>query len=104
MNCQAADGPFRLDPIPTELWDMARMIEELRADDQTIRKWVREGKLPRPTLRRGGRAYWDPADVEPFRRRRLHRIGAEKTERPSGRRSRRPLVTHNTLNGELKRT
>jgi len=76
MNSQAADGPFRLDPIPTRLWDMARMIEELRADDQTIRRWVREGgELPRPTLRRGGRALWDQADVKPFRRRWLRRIG-----------------------------
>jgi hypothetical protein len=77
MNSQAADGPFRLDSLSTELWSMARMIEELRADDQTVRRWVREGKLPRPTLRRGGRAFWSPAEVEPFRRRRLHRIGAE---------------------------
>lgn len=77
MNSQAADGSFRLDPIPPELWDMARMIEELRADDQTIRRWIREGKLPGPTLRRGGRAFWDPAKVEPYRSKRLHRIGAE---------------------------
>ena len=77
MKSQAADGPFRLDSPPTRLWDMARMIEELRADDQTIRRWVREGRTPSATLRRGSRAFWDPADVEPFRRRRLHRIGAE---------------------------
>ena len=63
MNSQAADGPFRLDPLPPELWDMARVIEELRADDQTVLRWVRERKLPGPCLRRGGRAYWDPADV-----------------------------------------
>ena len=56
---------------------MARWNAELRADDQTIRRWVREGKLSGPTLRRGGRALWDPADVESFRRKRLHRIGAE---------------------------
>ena len=76
MNTRSADGPFRLESVPTELWDMARMIDELRADDQTIRRWVREGVLPPPSLRRRGRAYWNPADVEPFRRRRLRRIGA----------------------------
>jgi MerR HTH family regulatory protein len=69
--------PYRLGAPSNAVWDMARVIEELRADDQTIRRWVREGKLPGPTLRRRGRALWDPADVEPFRRRRLHRIGAE---------------------------
>jgi hypothetical protein len=77
MKSQAADGPFSLNSLPTELWDIARMVEELRADDQTIRRWVREKRLPGPILRRGGRAFWDPADVESFRRSRLHRIGAE---------------------------
>jgi hypothetical protein len=77
MNTQAADGPFCLNPHPTELWDMVRMGKELRADDQTIRKWVREKRLPGPCLRRGGRALWSPTDVEPFRQRRLHRIGVE---------------------------
>jgi predicted site-specific integrase-resolvase len=56
---------------------MARVFEELGADNQTIRRWVREGKLPRPTLRRGGRGFWDPAGVEPYRSKRLHHIGAE---------------------------
>jgi hypothetical protein len=69
--------PYRLAAPSNELWDMARMTEEFRADDQTVRRWVREGRLPGPTLRRGGRAFWDPADVTPFRDRRLHRIGAE---------------------------
>jgi hypothetical protein len=77
MNGQATNEPFSLVPVPTDLWDMPRMIEELRADDQTIRRWVRERVLPSPSLRRRGRAYWNPADVEPFRRRRLRRIGAE---------------------------
>jgi hypothetical protein len=76
MNNRPADGPFRLESVPCELWGMVRMTDELRADDQTIRRWVREGVLPPPSLRRRGRAYWTPADVEPFRRRRLHRIGA----------------------------
>jgi DNA-binding transcriptional MerR regulator len=76
MNSQTANGPFRLESVPATLWDMARMTEELRADDQTIRRWVREGVLPPPSLRRVGRAYWSPADVEPFRRKRLRRIGA----------------------------
>jgi hypothetical protein len=78
MDTQAADGSFRLDPHPTEMWSMARMTKELRADDQTVLRWVREGRLPGPCLRRGGRAYWDPTDVTPFRQRRLHRIGAEE--------------------------
>lgn len=56
MNSQAADGPFRLDSLPTKLWGMAQMTQELRADDQTIRRWVPGGELPGPTLRRGGRA------------------------------------------------
>jgi hypothetical protein len=76
MNTPPADGTFRLESVPCQLWDMARMTDELRADDQTIRRWVREGVLPPPSLRRRGRAYWNPADVEPFRRRRLRRIGA----------------------------
>jgi len=77
MSNHPTDGPFRLEPLSDNLWEMARLTRELRADDQTIRRWVREGKLPGPTLRREGRALWDPADVEPFRRRRLHRIGAD---------------------------
>jgi hypothetical protein len=72
-----ADGPVRLEPLPDRLWGMARMVQELRADDQTIRRWVREERLPGPCLRRKGRAYWDPAAVEFFRRQRLRRIGAE---------------------------
>jgi hypothetical protein len=70
--------PHRLVALPIELWSMARIEAELRADGQTIRRWIREKRLPGPCLRRGGRAYWDPADVAPFRQRRLHRIGAEK--------------------------
>jgi hypothetical protein len=77
MATQQDDGPFRLDSLPGELWGMARMVQELRADDQTVRRWVREGCLPGPALRRNGRAYWDPADVDSFLRKRLHRIGAE---------------------------
>ena len=77
MATQYDDGPVRLNSLPGELWGMARMIDELRADDQTVRRWVREGCLPRPCLRRNGRSFWDPADVEHFRRTRLRRIGAE---------------------------
>jgi hypothetical protein len=80
MPTQLADGPFRLFPPPGELWDMARMIDEVRADDQTVRRWVREGRLPGPCLRRNGRTYWDPADVESFRRKRLRHIGDEMGE------------------------
>jgi hypothetical protein len=80
MAIQQADEPFRLSALPDKLWGMARMIDALRADDQTIRRWVREGCLPGPCLRRNGRPYWDPADVESFRRKRLHRIGAETGE------------------------
>jgi len=78
MTTRPADEPFRLSPLSGELWDMARMIDELRAEDQTIRRWVRERRLPGPCLRRNGRAYWNPAEVDSFRRKRLHRIGAEK--------------------------
>jgi hypothetical protein len=77
MPAQPDDEPFRLSPLPNELWDMTRMIDELRADNQTIRRWVREGRLPGPCLRRNGRALWNPADVASFRRNRLRRIGAE---------------------------
>jgi hypothetical protein len=77
MPTRHEDEPFRLSPLPDLLWDMARMVDELRADDQTIRRWVREGHLPRPCFRRNGRSFWDPADVERFRRTRLRRIGAE---------------------------
>ena len=80
MATHQADKPFRLDSVPDGLWDMAQMILELRADDQTIRRWVRERRLPGPILRRGGRAYWSPADVHFFRRQRLRRIGAEMGE------------------------
>jgi Excisionase-like protein len=77
MPTRPDDGPFRLSSLPEQLWDMARMIDELRADEQTIRRWVREGHLPRPCLRRNGRSFWDPADVAFFRCNRLRRIGAE---------------------------
>jgi hypothetical protein len=77
MATQQGDGPFRLSSLPSELWSMARLIEELRADDQTVRRWVRERQLPGPCLRRNGRAYWNPADVEFYRRKRLRRVGAE---------------------------
>jgi hypothetical protein len=80
MATQRADGPFRLHPLSDQLWDMARMIREFRADDQTIRRWVRERRLPGPCLRRDGRAFWDPSDVEFYRRKRLRRIGAEMGE------------------------
>jgi hypothetical protein len=79
MKIDAGDS-FRLESLPDDVWDMARMVVNLRADDQTIRRWVREGRLPGPTLRCGGRAYWNPADVEPYLRKRLHRIGAEMGE------------------------
>jgi hypothetical protein len=69
------DVPYRLESAPSTLWDMDRLVRELRADDQSIRRWVRVGKLPGPILRRGGRAYWSPADVEPFQRRRFRRLG-----------------------------
>jgi hypothetical protein len=77
MPTPRADELFRLSPLPNELWDMARMIDELRADNQTIRRWVREGRLPGRCLRRNGRAFWGAADVAFFRRNRLRRIGAE---------------------------
>jgi hypothetical protein len=80
MATTHAGDPFRLESLPEDVWDMARMVVKLRADDQTIRRWAREGRLPGPTLRRGGRAYWNPADVEPYRRKWLHRIGAEMGE------------------------
>ena len=38
------------------------------------------GDSPGPTLRRGRRAFWNPADVDLFRRQRLRRIGAEMGE------------------------
>jgi hypothetical protein len=77
MASQQGDGPFRLESLPSQVWGMARVSEELRADDQTVRRWVRERRLPGPCLRRNGRAYWDPAQIDPFRRTRLRRIGAE---------------------------
>ena len=80
MGTTNAGDSFRLESLPDDVWDMARMVVKLRADDQTIRRWVREGRLPGATLRRGGRAFWNPADVEPYRRKRLHRIGAEMGE------------------------
>jgi hypothetical protein len=77
-----ADGPdlFRLRALPSELWDVARLGREFRADDQTIRRWVREGRIPLPTLRRRGRPFWSPADVETELQRRLRRIGAKLRE------------------------
>jgi hypothetical protein len=80
MKTTNAGDSFRLESLPDDLWGMARMVNELRADDQTIRRWVRERRLPGPCLHRRGRAYWDPADVNFFRRQRLHRIGAEMGE------------------------
>jgi Excisionase-like protein len=75
-----AGDSFCLESLPANLWGMARMVVKLRADDQTIRRWIREGRIPGPTLRRGRRAYWNPSEVEPYRRRRLRRIGAEIVE------------------------
>jgi hypothetical protein len=80
MTTSRDNGTFRLETLPEQLWDMARMALELWADDQTIRRWVRERRLSGPTLRRGGRAYWDPTHVHFFRRQRLRRIGAEMRE------------------------
>jgi hypothetical protein len=57
MTTRQADEPLRLSPIPGELWDMDRRVDELRADDHTIRRWVWEGRLPGPCLRRNGRAF-----------------------------------------------
>src|SRR4051812_11804773 len=84
MATHQTDGPFLLSPLPDELWDMARMIREFRVDHQTIRRRVREGKLPGPCLHRNGRAFWNPAVVESYRRNRLHPSGP-KCERPSER-------------------
>ena len=77
MQSPHADGPFRLSALPADLWPMGRMAREFRTTPQTISRWVREGKLPGPCLRRDGRAYWDPTAVELYRRQRLRRIGAE---------------------------
>jgi hypothetical protein len=67
--------PFRLKPLPDQLWMIERLSQELRARPQTVRGWIRAGRLPGPCLRRDGRAYWDPTTVEDFRRRRAHRLG-----------------------------
>ena len=77
MKTQPAERSFRLDALPPYLCSMGRMVKELRVDDKTIRRWVREGRLPGPTRRRGDRAYRQAADVEPFKARRLRYIGAE---------------------------
>lgn len=76
MENQPTGGPtaFDLEPLPPDLWPMERLRRELQADEQTIRRWVREGRLAPPCLRRGGQAYWSPSDVEPFRDRRLRRL------------------------------
>lgn len=58
-------------------WEMARVVQEFRADNQTIRSWVREGRLPGPFDRCAGRAFWNSASVEFYRRQRPHRTGAE---------------------------
>ena len=66
-NANGRDGEtLRLESLPDVLWNMARMVIELRADDQTIRRWVREGELPGPTLRCGGRTCWSPTTFSSF--------------------------------------
>ena len=50
MRPREDDGRFVLESDPGQLWDVTRMARELRADDQTIRRWVREGKLPEPRV------------------------------------------------------
>ena len=77
MTSRQGDAPFQLDPLPAELWGMPRMVREFRADDRTIRQWVREGELPGPCMRRGGRAFWNPSAVVFYRDQRLRRIGVE---------------------------
>jgi hypothetical protein len=72
---------FQLRSLPAELWGIDRLCAELRADDPTIRRRVREGRLPGPCLRRGGRAYWAPGDVEPLLRSRRHRLVLEGKDR-----------------------
>jgi hypothetical protein len=71
MTPRGHDEPFRLVPLPVCLWGVARMARELRANERTIRRWMRQGRVPKPCLRRDGRSYWDPAQVEPYRRERL---------------------------------
>jgi hypothetical protein len=83
MNTRPADGPFRLESVPCQLWDMARMTDELRADDQTIRRWVREGVLPPPSLRRGA----GPTGLRPMSSR--SDVGGSVASGPCKRRGRR---------------
>ena len=88
-----ADGPFRLSALPDDLWPTERMAQGFRADEQTIRRWVREGGTPRavpPSRRPGllgpGRYRVAPSKPAPSDR------GRMKWERPSGWRLRRPLL------------
>jgi hypothetical protein len=74
MTTQSGDGSFRLEPLPTELWGVARMAREFQTSQSTIRRWARQGRIPRPCLRRQGRLYWDPASIDLHRRMRLRDI------------------------------
>jgi predicted DNA-binding transcriptional regulator AlpA len=74
------DVPYRLEPPPNELWNLARLCNEFAVSESTIYGWIREGRLPRPWPRRGGRSLWAPEAVRPALERYRHRMGRESRE------------------------
>jgi hypothetical protein len=78
MTMQSSGEPFQLEVLPAQLWGVARMALEFKVQPATVRRWARRGLIPRPALKRDGRSFWDPAQLEPFRRERLRRLAARK--------------------------
>jgi hypothetical protein len=71
------EPPFKLEAPPNELWTLKRMCREFGVDDSMIHRWVADGRLPKPWVRRGGRPLWAPEQVRPAFSRRQHRLGLE---------------------------
>jgi hypothetical protein len=60
----SSEDRFQLVPPPNELWAIPRIATEFNVTERTVRAWLRQGRLPRPWVRRKNRDLWAPEHLE----------------------------------------
>jgi hypothetical protein len=65
---------FCLEAPPDRLWSLERMAREFDVRESSIRRWVRDGKIPQPWTRRSGKPLWAPEVVRPALLRHRHGV------------------------------